>query len=230
MAQPVQWHRQNDPHNDDTCAPHNDDTCARQGLRNDELLKNIRGLRARLTRVTRNPDLAADLLQDAVVTALEKLHCGELAAGSPIEGYLYRVALNHFRNHRRKDRVRTSKVTVLALQTEHDPANRTVDCLEQIESAHFAKQVLKEITPRRDREILARFYLEGESKEQLCRFFGLSALHFNRVIHRARDRFKALLTRRGLVKSDLLADDRTSVANRSIRCMEPRLVLNHRDL
>jgi len=49
---------------------------------------------------------------------------------------------------------------------------------------------------------LVRFYLHEESKEQLCESFGLSDLHFNRVIFRARSRFKELLKRRGLGRSD----------------------------
>jgi len=56
----------------------------------------------------------------------------------------------------------------------------------------------------RDRELLVRFYLQEESKEELCRAFGLTELHFNRVIHRARDRFRDLLRQRGLSKSDFL--------------------------
>ena len=57
----------------------------------------------------------------------------------------------------------------------------------------------------RDRELLVRFYLYEESKESLCRTFGLTELHFNRVIYRARDRFRELLKRRGMDKSDFLS-------------------------
>jgi DNA-directed RNA polymerase specialized sigma24 family protein len=62
------------------------------------------GLKAQLTRVTRNADVAADLLQDAIVTALRKLRTGEIEHRSQLDGYVYRVALNHFRNYRRKDK------------------------------------------------------------------------------------------------------------------------------
>jgi RNA polymerase sigma-70 factor (ECF subfamily) len=54
----------------------------------------------------------------------------------------------------------------------------------------------------RDRELLVRFYLHDEPKEELCRQYGLSDLHFNRVIFRARERFRDLLQSRGLGRSD----------------------------
>jgi RNA polymerase sigma-70 factor (ECF subfamily) len=69
----------------------------------------------------------------------------------------------------------------------------------------MVKELLKEITPVRDRELLVRFYLYEQSKDELCRLFDLSELHFNRVIYRARDRFRELLRRRGFVKSDFLS-------------------------
>ena len=64
------------------------------------------GLRALILRRVRDPDAAADILQDAAVTTLQKLRSGEIARPENLGGYLYRVALNHLRNHRRKDRNR----------------------------------------------------------------------------------------------------------------------------
>lgn len=153
--------------------------------------------------MTHNPDLAADLVQDAVVTALEKLHSGVLSDLRELDGYVYRVALNHLRNHRRKVLLRSNKAAVLEILTDCNTGR--IESLEDLQSAHYTQQLLREITPPRDREILARFYLAEESKEQICTRFGLSGLHFNRVLYRARDRFKTLLHRRGLAKSDLLS-------------------------
>jgi hypothetical protein len=52
---------------------------------------------------------------------------------------------------------------------------------------------------------LVRYYLDDESKEEICAALGLSDEHFNRVIFRAKNRFRELLERRGYVKSDLLS-------------------------
>ena len=48
----------------------------------------------------------------------------------------------------------------------------------------------------RDRQVLVRYYLRDEDKATLCHDLGLSDEHFNRVLHRARERFRALLGRR----------------------------------
>ena len=66
------------------------------------------GLRALIMRRVGDPQLAADILQDAAVTTLEKLRAGKIAQPSGVGGYLYRVALNHLRNYRRKDRAAVS--------------------------------------------------------------------------------------------------------------------------
>jgi RNA polymerase sigma-70 factor (ECF subfamily) len=167
------------------------------------MLRNMAGLRAQLTRVTGNTELASDLLHDAVVTALQKLRAGEIRDPANLDGYVYRVALNHFRNYRRKDKSH--------LENSEDPAepadeteSRLVTDVEVAQWSRLVKQVLQDVRLVRDRELLVRFYLQEESKEELCRAFGLTELHFNRVIHRARDRFRDLLRQRGLSKSDFL--------------------------
>jgi DNA-directed RNA polymerase specialized sigma24 family protein len=119
------------------------------------------GLRALILRRVRDPEVAADILQDAAVTTLEKLRSGEIAHPENMGGYLYRVALNHLR-------------------------------------------MLDEMPAERDREILVRFYLNDEDKEQICRDLRLSEEHFNRVIFRARNRFRELVEHRGFWKADLL--------------------------
>lgn len=170
------------------------------------ILRNMTGLRAQLARVTGNVELAADLLQDAVVTALQKLRAGEISDPSHLDGYVYRVALNHLRNHRRKNKLLAANSDDVGdLAAEDGDSSRVAKQFEADQWARLVKQLLQEMPVVRDRELLVRFYLREESKEDLCREFGLTELHFNRVIHRARDRFRELLQRRGLGKSDFLS-------------------------
>lgn len=169
------------------------------------ILRNMAGLRAQLARVTGSVELASDLLQDAVVTALQKLHAGQISDPAHLDGYVYRVALNHLRNYRRKDRSRTVDSEELAEPAESAESSRPVRDLEADQWARLVKQLLREVPLARDRELLVRFYLDEESKQELCQAFGLTELHFNRVIHRARDRFRDLLQRRGLTKTDFLS-------------------------
>jgi RNA polymerase sigma-70 factor (ECF subfamily) len=52
--------------------------------------------------------------------------------------------------------------------------------------------VLAELPSERDRQVLFRFYLAEEDKDQICKDLGLSSLHFNRVVFRARERYRDL--------------------------------------
>jgi RNA polymerase sigma-70 factor, ECF subfamily len=169
------------------------------------ILRSMAGLRAQLARVTGNMELASDLLQDAVVTALQKLRAGEIRDPTHLDGYVYRVALNHLRNYRRKHRLRVAAAEEVDDPPEGAPSSPPVRELEADQWARLVRQLLQEVPVVRDREILVRFYLQEESKEELCQALGLTELHFNRVIHRARDRFRDLLQRRGLSKSDFLS-------------------------
>jgi RNA polymerase sigma-70 factor, ECF subfamily len=169
-----------------------------------ELFANMAGLRHKLARITRNPELAADMLQDAIVTALQKLNAGELSARRELDGFVYRVALNHLRNHQRKDKSLVSDQNAAAELP--DPRNHCMtESLQSAQWARVTRELLLEVKPMRDRELLVRFYLHEESKEELCELFGLSNLHFNRVIFRARERFRELLNRRGLGRADFLS-------------------------
>jgi len=162
------------------------------------------GLRALILHRVRDPDVAADILQDAAVTTLEKLRSGAIAHPEKLGGYLYRVALNHLQNHRRKDRSTVSSPEALEDLTDGGDDG---DCerIGRSQSYVAARQLLDEMPAERDRELLARYYLGDEDKAQICRDLGLSQKHFNRVIFRARNRFRELLERRGWSKGDLLS-------------------------
>jgi RNA polymerase sigma-70 factor (ECF subfamily) len=161
------------------------------------------GLRALILRRVRDPEVAADILQDAAVTTLEKLRSGEIAHPENLGGYLYRVAINHLRNHRRKDR------TALSSSEQLDELRDSVDDPDWVrigrpQWAAAARRMLEEMPAVRDRELLVRFYLNDEEKDTICRELSLSQEHFNRVIFRARNRFRELLEQRGFGRGDLL--------------------------
>ena len=48
------------------------------------------------------------------------------------------------------------------------------------------------MTQTRDQDLLKRFYLSGDTKGDLCAEYGLTDSHFDRVIFRARQRFKSI--------------------------------------
>lgn len=169
------------------------------------LLRDMSGLKAQLTRVTRDAELAADLLQDAIVTALQKLEAGEIEHRGQLDGYVYRVALNHLRNHRRKDKSAISGPEELPELVDAEGDARPGKVIAKGQFSRVVTRLLKEMTSPRDREVLVRFYLQEEDRGALCRSLALTELQFNRVIFRARGRFRELLERRGYDKADFLS-------------------------
>jgi len=163
------------------------------------------GLKAQLTRVTRDAEVAADLLQDAIVTALRKLQTGEIEHRKQLDGYVYRVALNHFRNYRRKDKSSVSDPEGASTLEDTGAEARPALSIQSAQWAEVVRKLLKEMPSPRDREVLVRFYLKEEERGDLCRSLGLTDLQFNRVIFRARERFRELLEHKGFGKSDLFA-------------------------
>jgi RNA polymerase sigma-70 factor (ECF subfamily) len=76
-----------------------------------------------------------------------------------------------------------------------DPKANPLNKLLEEEKTKVVRLVLREMTQARDREVLRRFYLEEEDKERICADLGLSSLQFNRVLFRARERFRELYER-----------------------------------
>jgi RNA polymerase sigma-70 factor (ECF subfamily) len=165
------------------------------------LFAHYTGLRALILRRVRDPDLAADILQDAALTTLVKLRRGEIEHPEQVGGYIYRVALNHLRNYRRKDRsaVQTSEVLEELPDLSLDHA---ADVLRRDQWAAAAARVLAEMPVARDRELLIRYYLDEEESGSIRASLRLTEEHFHRVIFRARVRFRALLERKGFRRSD----------------------------
>ena len=63
--------------------------------------------------------------------------------------------------------------------------------------------MLDELPVQRDREILLRFYLNDEDKDSICAGLGVDSTHFNRVLFRAKERFRELVVvaeRRGRLR------------------------------
>jgi RNA polymerase sigma-70 factor (ECF subfamily) len=159
------------------------------------------GLRLLILSRTRNPALCNDLLQEAVATTWEKWLAGQIARPDQIGGYVFQVAMNLLRNHRRSFAERTDK-RVEPDAAESLTAQESADTGLQDGIAERIRVLLEEL-PERDRFIVKRFYLDEEDKETICREWGgLSALQFDKVIHRARGRLRTLFQQAGFRKSD----------------------------
>ena len=169
------------------------------------IARNYSGLRLLIQRRTGDPQLAADLLNDAVCTTWEKWQAGQIERPELIAGYIFQVAMNLLRNQRRKLSERPEKrATSEQLDALIDPDSARDHALEESIAARV-RRLLRSMTTPRDRLVLTRFYLEEIDKESICRELGLEPLQFDKILHRARGRLRELVESQGLRKTDLFS-------------------------
>ncbi|HTF94504.1 MAG TPA: sigma-70 family RNA polymerase sigma factor [Cellvibrio sp.] len=153
-----------------------------------------RGLSLVIHRQT-TADIAKDVLQETWRVAIENIRNGALREPEKLASYLVQVGRNqvimYYRRHK------NSGVNGDNHPEEEDHQG-PLELLEAEQTQHMARHLLKELAVARDREILYRYYLQEEEKEHICRDMNLTDLHFNRVIHRAKQRLRQIAESYGL--------------------------------
>jgi RNA polymerase sigma-70 factor (ECF subfamily) len=156
-----------------------------------------RALSFLVRRLTRDEAAAEDLYQETFRLVIEKVRGGELREAERLPGFVSSLARNLFLGSvRRSGRRQQWHGDPEATATAPDPAPGQLVKLLARERAAAVRRVLTELRNDRDREILSRYYIADETKEDICRDLELSDLHFNRVLFRARQRYRELFERR----------------------------------
>lgn len=159
----------------------------------EELARRYIGpLTTQLGRLTRGDGSAADLAQDALLIAILRLRQRPLNDPEGVGGYVRGIALHLLMNERRKRARRRTDGSVDARVPDNAP-----DALSSLltrERRQLIGQSIARLPAQRDRDLLRRFYVEEEPKESIAADFGLTPLHFHRVLFRARERLKNFLT------------------------------------
>jgi len=159
-----------------------------------------RGLRLLILAKTYDASLTDDIVQEAFMICIEKIRQGKLRENDKTKPYLFAIAMNVLRDHRRKQQRFTD-------WNEEDDA-RTEEHLGEsqmfeAERLRVIKRYIQELPTQRDREILEDFYLNEVSKENLCRSLEIDSVHFSRVLFRAKQRLKVVLAKAGYMNSNL---------------------------
>lgn len=157
------------------------------------VVRYSRGLLYLLRRRCGDLALADDLHQETFRIVLERLRTKGLAEPEKLAGFLRATARNLRIADYRKAARRQTEGDPEAIAAVADPGGGPLQGVLRDEEVGHVRRLLGEMRNERDRELLYRFYLAEEEKERICADLGLSSLHFNRVLHRARQRFKALL-------------------------------------
>ncbi|MCP4656235.1 MAG: RNA polymerase sigma factor [bacterium] len=159
------------------------------------------GVEVVLAQLTRNPSLAEDIRQETLALVLTKIRDGELRQPEALPGFLRSVARNLLIAECRKEaRYSSLDQEPTATDLTPGPARPPAEApqLRQLladEEAKRVRQLLGELRFQRDREILVRYYLTGDSKDEICCRLDVDPDLFNRVLYRARQRLRELWER-----------------------------------
>ncbi|MGA2434815.1 MAG: sigma-70 family RNA polymerase sigma factor [Bryobacteraceae bacterium] len=154
-----------------------------------------RGIRYYLCRQLGPQDLD-DKVHDTFLIVVQAIRRGELRSPERLMGFVRTVVrrqvaahIDHCVQIRREQ---TDLETGFAVWDRHN--NPEEDAIAR-QRREIMTNVLRSVS-RRDRDILTRFYLLGESQEQICAEMGLSETQFRLLKSRAKARFGELGKRR----------------------------------
>jgi len=151
-----------------------------------------RGILYQLHRMSRDHALCEDLSQDTLCLVLQKIRAGEVREPQKLAGFIRNTASNVFiADYRKKSRRGEHGDPVPASDLAsgaNDPQTQT----ERKQLAALVHRVIDQMSAERDRLILFRFYVLQEDRDSVCDFLQIDRELFNRVLHRARRRFKEL--------------------------------------
>jgi len=137
-----------------------------------------------------------DLFQETFRVAIEKLRRGELREPSKLPAFLAQIARNLSLDSRRKRGRRKTEPDPEAVDRAVAQRSSPLGHLIDRENATLVRRVLAELRNDRDREVLFRFYLAEEERDRIAEDLGLDTLQLNRVLYRARQRYRALYEER----------------------------------
>ncbi len=158
------------------------------------------GLLLMLRRLAQNPALADDLHQETLALVLEKVRRGEVREPEKLAGFIRGTARNLFIADRRKEaRYRPMEdgeeegARPVPGLVDRGPA--PLDRVVANEEARQVQRLLGELRYDRDRQLLFRFYLSDDTKEEICGDLGIEPERFHKVLFHARERLRELWER-----------------------------------
>jgi RNA polymerase sigma factor (sigma-70 family) len=146
-----------------------------------------------LERKTRDPELAQDLCQEAFCIVLERLRNRPLDEPEKLAAFLHSVAINlQIADIRKAQRQKTTTDQALAERAADVTQNQFRILLKE-RTAAAVRTLIASMDNVRDRKLLYGFYIEERDKAEICDELDLSLRHFDKVLYRAKERFRELV-------------------------------------
>jgi RNA polymerase sigma-70 factor (ECF subfamily) len=162
-----------------------------------ELIQHFaRGARAVIRRHCRPGEpQVEDIFQDVMGTLLARLRVGAILDIRALPHYLRTMIRNactgFYRQHGRR-------LVVVAEAERERVGDDPVAAAFRQQVRAMVHELLAELPVLRDRQLLSMVYIEGHPVDHVCAELGIARDHYHRVVHRARQRMRDAMLRRGV--------------------------------
>lgn len=157
----------------------------------DQLYRIFRTLSGSLRRQLGNLEFE-DRVHDMFIVAVEAIREGKLREPAALPSYIHGIArlsnFSHIGVKVRRERLSGSLRHWVSIRTKTASPE---DLLTQRERARIMRELLASLTER-EREVLTRFYLREQTKEQICRELALTETQFRLSKSRAKQRLSRM--------------------------------------
>lgn len=150
-----------------------------------------------LKKRVQDDDYARDLCQETFRITIERLRKQPLAEPNKLAAFLHSTAGNLCIADSRKALRRQTYADSNYVELFADQSDDQFSGLDRDRAALAVRKLLAELDNVRDQRILQRYYIDERDKGDICEELALSDRHFDKVISRARTRFRELIETRG---------------------------------
>lgn len=159
--------------------------------------RHYAGLQYFLQRRSGDAELARDIAQESFCVLLERLDREPLTDPDRVLAFLHNIALNLYIGERRRQERRNTFTCQEVVARLVSRAPGPPQDLARERSGHAVRRLLDALHNERDRRLLFDYFILEKDKTEICAEQALSQRHFDRVLFRAKQRFRALLQPRG---------------------------------
>lgn len=141
-------------------------------------------------------ETAEDVHQETFCIVLERLRKTGIDNPERVAAFIRRTAINVFIREYRKDARRRTNPDTELVERCRDTSYDQLQALIREEADRAVRVTIQGLSNARDKELLYRFYILQQEKSAICTTLGLTTVHFDRVVSRARKRFRDLIESR----------------------------------
>ncbi|MFT4713507.1 MAG: RNA polymerase sigma-70 factor (ECF subfamily) [Candidatus Azotimanducaceae bacterium] len=150
------------------------------------------GLLIMLEQRTRDRARAEDLVHDTMIIVINRLRTDGIEQPELLKRFVQQTAKFTFIGWVRKA-VNQTELRESVDDVPEEDLPEQLDHIEQERTREAVRLMIAQMKVPRDREILYRYYVRDQGKPLVCDALDLSSAHFDRVINRARNRFRKLI-------------------------------------